>query len=216
MIGIEHRGEPIRDPKWLTEAGARESAARVVEQVSRALKNARAFYDYIKLGVSFYPLSPLEFAAHDGMHNFGAFEESPQKFSRACLKAIRKGRYPVPTVIAASVFMSQRVAVAWLAQPEESLFTGAALERIFGNAREKRRPDDVIGALERSLSEYSPFRAYLTPQGRVDQIVGHTATILIQPERKATALDQVRCGGSMGTPSAYGEAVAKALEVILA
>lgn len=215
MIEKGYRGEPIRDPKWLTLEGAKESAGRVVEQVSAALRSAKAFYAYMKPGLGYWPLSPAEHAARDGMQTFGAFEEFPQKFSRACLKAIRKGGYPVPTVIAASVFLSQRVAVAWLAQPEESFFARAALERILGNAREKRRPDDVIDALEQSLLRQSSFRAYLTPQGRVDQIVGHAATILAQPECTAMALDQIRHGSGMGGSSAYGAAVAMVLDVVL-
>lgn len=140
---------------------------------------------------------------------------SPKKFSRDCRKTIIEGEYTTPTVITAAMFASQRVAIAQLAQPGETLFLNAATDRIMDEAMRQRRPDDVISTLEGLLFQNRAFRQYLTPDGRVAQVVGHTATVLAQPELKDIAFERLRRGEGMGGPSAYGAAVVLVLEVIL-
>ena len=211
----------IHSPRWLTEEGIAESVATTRELVANALDNPGQFLGLTSYGPGMRRgESPLEQSTLEGLRAVGRGEESMWD----TLEVWRYlGPYPPETVIAAAVFQEERVGIANLIKPAESFIVAGAINSELRRALTgSNNPGDAIAGLEVGLNRIPSFRAFKTPEGRVEQIVGVASRILEDQEKVAIALqrieerfDRERTRGGLQGRAPYSIAVAAGLRGLL-
>lgn len=219
--------EPIRDSKWLTEVGATESAAHVLELISYALTDPDQWLDvvrtYGKPGLPMIcPTSPLELSTTQGLQTIGMgfdWEEKPEH-PEAVRVLLKTQGFTPPELIAAAVFGYERVGLEIPDNAAETLFLNASLDAISARARIAASQNEFLDSLVSGIGSHPNFRAFLTPAGRIAQTVEPTTEVIRHhPELLEAALEKIEHGGGgyfgKPQPSSYSKAVAMGLKKLL-
>jgi hypothetical protein len=166
--------DPVRDPKWLTEAGAQESAGQVKELVGSVLSDRKRFLDFMNAPYGPSIRSPLEASFSFGIKPI-CFARRAPALTEKCRQLLRD--YPVETTIAAAVFSQEKVISPAGAGSE--LFLTEAWGLIQHTSPD---PGQALQKLGWALNFMPSLRSFGTPQGRIDQLTKVIAPILQSPE----------------------------------
>lgn len=218
--------EPIRDPRWLTEVGAADSAAETIQMISAALENPESFLDLVRPWRRSrpWPNSPLQLSVLEGMTTVGLAATDSEKDTEEVRILLREERYSAEEMAAAAALSFEKISAAALLCPEEFGLRAEGFDLIASRARMTAGDidPDLFLPLERHPAIFEAvqsFQVFCTPEGRVEAIVRPAGEIIrgrrdLLPE----ILGRIEAGsGNWGKPepSPYSQAVALGLRKLL-
>lgn len=183
--------------KWNTEAGTLESVETVKRIAESCLDDPQKFWQLAKFygspddkfgEVTRFELweSPFGWAFLYGIKSL-SFEDKDQT------EEVRKllVGYPIEIIISSAVFNFESVGVDELVDPAGTALKMTGIDLMIQRARESKTQAASLETIERIVEGSQSFQEFMTPQGRVRQLVEPYVALVSNPLLLKTAVERV-------------------------